>query len=195
MAELELPDHDELVERAKDRYTKRVALLTAVYAVFLAITSLGGNNAAKEMMLAQQQVTDQWAFYQSKAMREHLYRSQRQQLEAHLLERQESMGKSARERYESLIREMAAEEGRYRDEKKGIEKGAKELEATRDRNMSKDPYFDYAEVLLQIAIVMASIAILSSSRPVLWLSVGSAVTGVILTGNGFLLLFRIPFLH
>lgn len=195
MAELELPDHEELVERAKDRYTKRVALLTAVYAVFLAITSLGGNNAAKEMMLAQQQVTDQWAFYQSKAMREHLYRSQRQQLEAHLLERQQSMGTAARERYEGLIREMATEEGRYREEKKGIEKGAKELEATRDRNMSKDPYFDYAEVLLQIAIVMASIAILSSSRPVLWLSVCSAVTGVILTGNGFLLLFRIPFLH
>lgn len=195
MAELELPDHDELVERAKDRYTKRVALLTAVYAVLLAITSLGGNNAAKEMMLAQQQVTDQWAFYQSKAMREHLYRSQRQQLEAQLLERQDGMAKAAWENYDRLIREMSAEEGRYRDEKKGIEKGAKELEATRDRNMSKDPYFDYAEVLLQIAIVMASIAILSSSRPVLWLSVGSATAGTILTVNGFLLIFRLPFLH
>ena len=195
MAELELPNHEELLEQARDRYAKRVALLTAVYAVFLAITSLGGNNAAKEMMLAQQQVTDQWAFYQSKAMREHLYKSQRQQLEAQLLERREHMGVTARERYERLIREMAAEERRYRDEKKGIEKAAKELEATRDRNMAKDPYFDYAEVLLQIAIVMASIAILSSSRPVLWLSFGSAAAGALLSVNGFTLLFRIPFFH
>jgi len=28
--------------------------------------------------------------------------------------------------------------------------------------MAKDPYFDYAEVLLQISLVMASISILSS---------------------------------
>ena len=42
----------------------------ALYAVMLAITSLGGNNAEKEMMLAQQQASNEWAFYQAKASRE-----------------------------------------------------------------------------------------------------------------------------
>ena len=74
MADVELPNVDELKENRENGFTKKVALLTAVYAVMLAICSLGGNNSTKDMMLAQQQASDQWAFYQSKVMREHLYR-------------------------------------------------------------------------------------------------------------------------
>src|SRR6184192_837283 len=44
----------------------------------------GGNNAMKEMLLAQQQSSDQWAFYQAKVIREHLYRAQKLVLEAEL---------------------------------------------------------------------------------------------------------------
>jgi len=50
--------------------------------VVLAIAALGGNHAVKEMLLAQQQSTDQWAFHQAKVIREHLYRAQRMRLEA-----------------------------------------------------------------------------------------------------------------
>ena len=51
MSEVELPNPEELEEAAGKRFSKRVALTTAIYAVLLAITSLGGNNATKEMML------------------------------------------------------------------------------------------------------------------------------------------------
>jgi hypothetical protein len=195
MAEVELPDPEELAEQRKDRFSKRVALVTAFFAVILAITSLGGNNAAKEMMLAAQQASDQWAYYQSKAMRENLYKLQRLQLEAGVLERQGQMTPAARSRYADLTRQLADEEARYRTEKKVIEQEAKRQEATRDRNMARDPYFDYAEVLLQIAIVLASIAILSASQPVFWIAVVAAAAGSCLTLNGYLLLFRIPLLH
>ena len=57
------------------------------------------------------------------------------------------------------------------------------------------PYFDYAEVLLQIAIVMASIAILATSRPLFVFSLGLATLGAFLTLNGFMLFVKIPFLH
>jgi CheY-like chemotaxis protein len=87
MAELEVPNVEELEEQRGKTFTKRVALTTAIFAVILAITSLGGNNAMKEMLLAQQQASDQWAFYQAKVIREHLYRSQKLHLEADLLER------------------------------------------------------------------------------------------------------------
>ena len=82
MAEVEIPNPDELHERAEDQFGRRVALVTAVIAVRLAISSLGGNNATKEMLISQQQLSDQWAFYQAKVIREHLYRAQRQRLEA-----------------------------------------------------------------------------------------------------------------
>jgi len=74
MSEIEVPNPKELEELKEKHFSRRVALVTAVYAVLLAITSLGGNNATKEMMLAQQQSSDQLSFYQSKVMREHLYR-------------------------------------------------------------------------------------------------------------------------
>jgi hypothetical protein len=35
----------------------------------LSIAALGGNNSVKEMLLAQQQASDQWAFYQAKVIR------------------------------------------------------------------------------------------------------------------------------
>jgi len=87
MAEVELPNAKELEEIKGKAFTRRVALTTAIFAVALAITSLGGNNAMKEMLLAQQQSSDQWAFYQAKVLREHLYRSQKLRLEVDLIER------------------------------------------------------------------------------------------------------------
>jgi hypothetical protein len=197
MAEVEIPKPSELHELAelgKERFTKRVALVTAAYAVVLAVGSLGGNNAAKEMMLAQQQSSNLWTYYQAKAMREHLYASQRLLLEAGLAERGHAMNPDARAKYEALLKKARDEEVRYRSEKAAIEKEAKQLERERDTNRAKDPYFDYGSVLLQIAIVLASLAILSGARPVFVTSLGFAGLGALLSANGFLLFFQLPFL-
>jgi hypothetical protein len=45
MVEVELPNAEELEEMRGKTFTKYVALVTAVFAVLLAITSLGGNKA------------------------------------------------------------------------------------------------------------------------------------------------------
>jgi hypothetical protein len=195
MSEIELPDPEELEELKAKAFTRYVALTTAIFAVFLAITSLGGNNAMKEMLLAQQQASDQWAFYQAKVIREHIYRGHKMRLELDLLDRSESLKPEVRKRLESLLQQVAAEEERYRTEKKEIEKEAKKLEHERDVNRAKDPYFDYAEVLLQIAIVMSSIAIIAASRPMFGFALVSAILGALLSLNGFLLIFHIPFFH
>ncbi len=195
MAEVELPNTEELEEIKGKAFTRRVALVTAIFAVILAITSLGGNNAMKEMLLAQQQSSDQWAFYQAKVIREHLYRSQKLRLEVDLLERGSLIKPEIKERLESLMKKMAEEEARYNAEKKEIEKEAKKLEHERDVSRDKDPYFDYGEVLLQIAIVMASVSILSGSRPVFYFALSGAILGTLFSLNGFLLAFKIPFFH
>jgi hypothetical protein len=194
MSEVELPNPEELEEHKKDTFSKRVALCTAFFAVILAITSLGGSNTAKEMMLSQQQSSNQWAFYQSKVMREHLYKLEAQRSEALLAERGSAMSSQARELYEKNRERYAGESKRYAAEKLEIEQNAKKLEAQRDVGLTKDPYFDYAEVLLQIAIVMASISILSGSRPVFWVSIACAITGTFLSMNGYLLLVKLPFM-
>ena len=194
MPELELPNPEELEERREKRFSRRVALTTAIYAVVLAIASLGGNNAMKEMLLAQQQSSDQWAFYQAKVIREHQYRGLRLQLETQLAEPSSLKG-SERAKLDALAKRFGEEEKRYNTEKKDIEKDAKMLEHERDRHRNRDPYFDFAEVFLQIAIVTASVAILSTSRPMFGFSLVLAVIGAVLTANGFTQLFVLPFLH
>lgn len=195
MPEVELPDTKELEEIREKGFTRQVALTTAVFAVILAIASLGGNNAMKEMLLAQQQASDQWAFYQAKAIREHLYKGQRMRAEADLIERGSGMKPEAKKHYETLLKNLGTEESRYRDEKKEVEQEAKKLEHERDISKGKDPYFDFAEVLLQIAIVMSSISILSVSRPMYYFAVIVAILGTILTANGYFMIFRLPFFH
>jgi Domain of unknown function (DUF4337) len=194
VAEVELPDPEELAERRDKTFSRRVALTTAIYAVVLAIASLGGNNAMKEMLLAQQQMSDQWAFYQAKVIREHLYRAQKLTLEASLAEPSTLKGPE-HGRVAALAKRFEEEEKRYNSEKKDIETDAKKHERDRDINQARDPYFDYAEVFLQIAIVTASISILAGSGPVFWFSMVLAILGTVLTINGFGLFVKVPFLH
>jgi hypothetical protein len=195
MPEVELPSPKELREHAADDFGRRVALVTAVFAVLLAIAALGGNHAMKEMLLAQQKSSDQWAFYQAKVIREHQYRGQKLRLEADLLERGDAMKPAGRQVLDDLKKKFEEEEKRYNAEKKEIETEAKKLEQERDLYQIRDPYFLIAEALLQIAIVMASVSILSRSLPIFVFSVVLAAGGALLTLNGFFLLFQLPFLH
>lgn len=195
MAEVELPKPDELHEHAASSFSRRVALVTAIYAVVLAIAALGGNHAMKEMLLAQQQSSDQWAFYQAKVIREHLYRAQKMRLEVDLAERVAATRAGPREKMEALLKKLDEEEKRYNAEKKDIEKDAKKLEAMRDSFQARDPYFLVAEALLQIAIVMSSVSILARSGLIFSFSLILAVVGAALTTNGYFTLFHLPFFH
>ena len=65
----------------------------------------------------------------------------------------------------------------------------KALEVQRDRAMLKDPFFDYGQALLQVAIVLASIAIITGGTSLLVLSGLLAALGIVSTLNGFFLFF------
>jgi len=190
VAEVELPNPEELEERRDKAFSRRVALTTAIYAVILAIASLGAGNAMKHMLLAQQQSSDQWAFYQAKVIREHLYRAQALVMQAELADVAAARG-PRQARQQELATRFSDEEKRYNAEKKDIEKEAKKLEHERDVYRTRDRYFEFAEVFLQIAIVCSSVAILAASRAMYAFSMLMATLGVLSTLNGFLLVVRI----
>ncbi len=194
MPDVEVPNPDDLAELKERSFSRRVALTAVMYAVVLSVSALGGNNAGKEMLLAQQQASNQWAYYQAKASREHQYRIQKLLLEVQIEERGPSMSEAARVRYGSLLERFAQEESRYAGEKKEIEESARVLEKQRDENLARDPYFDYAEVMLQIAIVMATLAVLSGVSAAYWFSTVLGFIGALLTVNGYTLWVKLPFL-
>jgi len=71
--------------------------------------------------------------------------------------------------------------------KKELMQQAKEHEHERDLALRRDPWFDYAEALLQIAIVLTSVALITSVRLLLGVSMTLGALGVFCTLNGFLL--------
>jgi hypothetical protein len=65
---------------------------------------------------------------------------------------------------------------------------AKELEHERNHALAQDPWFDYAEALLQIAIVLTSVAILTGVHALFWIPSGLGILGILSTINGFMLI-------
>ena len=98
------------------------------------------------------------------------------------------------------IAKLRKDEARYTSEPdtgEGTEElsvRARVLEKQRDVAMRKDPYFDYGQALLQIAIVLASVAIITGGLILLVLSGILAVAGTLITLNGFALFATLPFI-
>ena len=193
MPEVELPNPEHLEHNRSRAFSRRVALTTAFYAVVLAVAAMGSKVTMKEMLLAQQQASDQWAFYQARSIREHGYRMQKLLLEAQLAA-PSSIKPDERAKFEALAKRFGDEEKRYNTEKKDVEKDARKFEHERDRHRARDPNFEYAEIFLQIAIVTASVAILAESKAMFLFSLTAAVLGSLLTANGFTVNFPLPFL-
>ena len=198
---------DELGRQAKaenDRDRDRwIGVYIGILAVTLALCSMGGGNAAKDATLKNIEAANTWAFFQAKNMRRHTLRLAKSDLEI-LLVTQPGLTDDARSAVERKIADYAKQEEiltkdpeKPEAQREGLdqlwEKG-KRLEAERDVAMRKDPYFDYGEALLQIAIVLASIALITNGAALLAVSGVLAGLGVICTANGFMLFANLPFI-
>lgn len=183
-----------LSDRQRDRL---IGVYIGVLAVILAICSMGGGNAAKEATLRNIEAANTWAFFQAKNLRRQLLRVQADEFE--LMLANPANPEPARTAVEGKLRHYREQEKLLTSDAKTQEgldelfQKGKALEAARDLAMRRDPYFDYGEALLQIAIVLASVAIISAGTPVLLASAVAGGLGALLTLNGFLLLVEVPF--
>lgn len=180
--------------RDRDRW---IGVYIGVLAVLLAICSMGGDNATKEATLKNIEASNIWSFFQAKNVRRQVIRSHIEDLEV-LLATSTGLSPEQLGMLEKKIAGHKAYEAKLTSDKQSNEgldelfvKG-KAVEADRDLAMARDPYFDYGQALLQIAIVLASIAIISGGNALLGLSVVLGGAGALLTLNGFLLLFKLP---
>jgi Domain of unknown function (DUF4337) len=186
-AEVEVP-HDD-----NDPFVKRVAMSVAMFAVVLALAAAGGNNAGKDMMMYQLKASNEWNRYQAKSQREVLYMQEREELEQTFGPMKEEEAAELAKLYEAAQKnrsKLPAETSdrrkqrlgyvttklvEYKKEKDELSKQATEYQQSRDEAHKKDPFFDAAELLLQIGIVLASVAMLSKAR---WAFLAGCVLGV-----------------
>jgi hypothetical protein len=154
----------ENAEHAKEPFDRKVALTMAVIAAVMAIVSVAGHILTTEELLNQQKASDQWAFSQAKDIRRYDSEVARDMLAAL------SAGPAAINRY-------SANSERYEKEKGEIQNEARKFEKERDVSSSQALRTHIGEVFLEIAIVLASLAILTKRRPMWFASILSGLLG------------------
>ena len=193
--------HEERAENeAAETFRNRAALMIAIMAAVLAIGGLGGGNATDDMIETNIKASDTWAFYQAKNVRQTIYKMEAEKLQAELdsgglagpgraaAEKRLRDYRSTIARYDSEPDAQAPNDPTRGEGKKQLSAKAKSFEAGFEQAAERDNNFDFAEVLLQIALVLGSVAILAVNRWILLTSAMLGALGALLTLNGFLLL-------
>ena len=155
MAELQ-----ELQEQAEEGSSHAslapVTVTMAIFAVLVAAVSLLGHRAHTEEILLQTKATDQWAYYQAKDIRRRSYELFLDEVSVFSLQNSEKVAK-IKDKY-------AKEVDKYRDQQNDIEGEARKAEDEVKLQGRRADRFDLGEVLLEAALVICSITLLTRKR-------------------------------
>jgi hypothetical protein len=173
----------ELHERAEHAKhhpsTAPVTLTMAILAVIVAAASLLGHRAHTEEVLLQDRITDGWAHYQAKNIRRNT--------DQIFVDLASFVPSNDSEQTTRLRQKYEAETKRYSAEQKEIEAETRKLERETEQKKKQANFYDLGEVLVEIALVITSIALLSHRR-IFWhggMIIG--VAGLVITAFGMLL--------
>ena len=174
----ELTELQEHAEHAKhDPTLAPISVTMAVLAVLVAVASLLGHRAHTEEVVLQARSSDQWAFYQAKNIRRHT-----DELFTDLTSVQATTDAAA---LAKLREKYSGEAARYKEEQKGIEEKANEMEAEVGHERNRADRFDLAEVFLEVGLVITSITLLSGRKLFWYLGILLGVVGIVVAGTAF----------
>ncbi len=155
MAELQ-ELHEQAEEGASHANLAPVTVTMAIFAVLVAAIALLGHRAHTEEILLQTRVTDQWGYYQAKEIRRRSYELFLDQLSVFSLQNTENV--------EKLKEKYTKEVDKYRDQQNDIAGEAKKAEDEVQRQGRRADRFNLGEVMLEAALVICSITLLTRKR-------------------------------
>jgi hypothetical protein len=186
MSAHESMEHAEHAEHAAGA-NKKIALLIAVIALFLAFSETLGKGAQTESLAKNVEASNLWAFFQAKSIRRTVVQTVSDQARLSLGLVGDDAAKAA---LQKQIEEWGKTAARYRSEpdtQEGSEelaKRAKHAEHERDLAMAKYHHYEIASAAFQIGIVLASAAIITTIAALAWISGALAVAGLAFTAIG-----------
>ncbi len=148
-----MPEAPEIPE-AKNPFEKRIAISIAVLAVVLSVVEKKGDGAKTESILKKSEENDHWAQYQSKSIKAGLARVEDSLLGSVTLSASPESVAKHRESLKELMKH-------YEEDQKEISKDAKTEQAEARHLIKVTERCHEGALALQIAIVLASVAILS----------------------------------
>jgi hypothetical protein len=175
--------HEVLEEHAHhheaEPWTLPVAITISILAVLVAMATLMGHRSSIEAVLLQTQASDQWAFYQAKNIRLHEMQSVADMLGVFAPVEKEK-AEALREKYQKEIE-------RYEKDKDQISEKAKEFENERAVVSRREDRFDAGEVVLDIALIICSLTLLTKRKAFWYSGMVIGVVGFFISLSGFLI--------
>jgi hypothetical protein len=165
-------EHAEHAEHASGE-NKKIALLIAVLALFLAISETLGKGAQTESISKNVEASNLWAFFQAKSIRRTVVQTAADQGKLTLGSATDEATKAA---VQKQIDDWTKTAARYRSEPEtgeGTEQlaeKAKHAEHERDEATAKYHHFELASAAFQIGIVLASATIITGMLPLAWVA-------------------------
>lgn len=173
----ELQEHAE--HAAHEPSMRPVAFTMSVLAVLVAIITVLGHRTHTEAVLKQNQATDQWNLYQAKKIRQ-----SNTQLAEDMLSVMPVGDKTAADK---IAKGYADHLKKWDDDLKEEQDKAKELEEQVERAELRANRFDLGEALLEIALVTASITLLTKNRLYWYIGLFFGLAGVLVSASVLLL--------
>lgn len=160
---------------------RRVALLIMVLAALLAIVEMMGKSAQNDYLASHIEASNLWSFFQAKTVRQTVLKTIAEDMETRPKQTADIQGG-----IDKKMEKFYATIDRYEDEpstgegRKQLVQRARETEVRRDRALAAYHYFEYAAAALQLAIVLASAAVITGIGFLTWSSAGLGGIGVLL---------------
>ena len=173
----ELQEHAE--HGAHEPSMRPVAFTMSVLAVLVAITTVLGHRTHTEAVITQNKTTDQWNLYQAKKIR-----SNNTELIAGLLSVMQVADAKAADK---LAKGFADHQEKWKDDLVEEQEKAKQLEEKVEQAEARANRFDLGEALLEIALVVSSITLLTRNRIYWMLGLVFGVFGILSSVSVFLL--------
>lgn len=177
------------MEDQKERWLNYLAVTTVLLALAATLSTLRVGSFSNRSILRQAQASDQWSYYQAKSIKAYLYELQKDKLQLELKLLGETPPKNVQEEFAKKIDTYSKQVARYDKEKDEIQKEARHLESERDLATLHSQTFGIAVILLQLAILLSSIAALMKKKPVWVLGLALGAVGCVYFANGFWLFF------
>jgi type III secretory pathway component EscV len=176
-----------MAEEKKEAWLNYLALTTVIFAVCATLSTFKGGGYSTRAVMSQSQASDEWAFFQAKAIKSYMYQMQKDNLELKLSEISKSAPKESINQHQNKLAEYTKKIDKYELEKVEIQDKAKQLEGVRDDAQKHSQKFGMAIIFLQISILLSSIAGLLKKKMVWYAGLATGFAGLIFFADGFFL--------
>jgi hypothetical protein len=156
-----------------------VSVTISILAVLVAVATLLGHRAHTEELLLQARASDQWAYYQAKNIRLRELESFADLLGVVAAQDKDKAAR-VREGYSKEIE-------RYGGDKEGIDREARDLENERDHYRKRADCFDAGEGILEFALIVCSMTLLTNKKFFWFSGIFVGIVGVVVTLAGFMI--------